>query len=115
MRTESPGVSEEGPESPAACPEQTCALARQSAVSCVHYRSNTSKWGKVLVVDHLLRRVRSGLNDGDFTLLYLWIRFRANGGCARRADPDAVLRGLQALSDHDTLVLDLVIAELHNP
>lgn len=66
-------------------------------------------------VDDLLRRIRSGLDEGDFTLLYLWIRFRANGGTARRADLDAVFHGRQALSDHDTLVLGTVIAELHKP
>ncbi|MCU1330960.1 MAG: hypothetical protein JWN34_6330 [Bryobacterales bacterium] len=68
---------------------------------------------KVLDVDDLLRRARNGLHDGDFTLLYLWIRFRANGGCACRADLDAALRGLQGLSDEDVLVLGSVIAELH--
>jgi hypothetical protein len=66
-------------------------------------------------VDDLLRRVRSGLDNGDFTLLYLWITFRANGGGACKADLDAVLHGRQALSDHDTLVLGTVIAEIHNP
>lgn len=69
----------------------------------------------MLEFDDLLRRVRNGLDDGDFTLLYLWIRFWAYGGCACRADLDAVLRGLQALSDHDALVLGSVIAELHDP
>lgn len=62
-------------------------------------------------VDDLLRRVQSGLDEGDFTLLYLWITFRANGGCACRADLDAFARGLQALSDNDALVLGSVIEE----
>jgi hypothetical protein len=66
-------------------------------------------------VDDLLGRVRSGLDDGDFTLLYLWVRFWANGGGACRADLDAVLRGRQVLSGHDTLVLGTVVAELYDP
>jgi hypothetical protein len=70
---------------------------------------------KSVDVDDLLRRVRSGLDDGDLTLLYLWIRFRANGGGACKADLGAVLRGRQSLSDHDTLVLGTVIAELYDP
>jgi hypothetical protein len=66
-------------------------------------------------VGDLLRRVRSGLDEGDFTLLYLWVRFWAKGGGACSADLDAVLHGRQALSDHDTLVLGTVVAELHDP
>ncbi|MDQ0132088.1 hypothetical protein J2S95_004892, partial [Arthrobacter bambusae] len=31
-------------------------------------------------VNGLRQRVRSGLDDGDFALLYLWVSFWANGG-----------------------------------
>jgi hypothetical protein len=65
--------------------------------------------------DDLLRRVRNGLHHGNFTPLYLWIRYRAYGGCTHTADLDAVLGGLRALSDDDALVLDSVMAELQNP
>lgn len=66
-------------------------------------------------VDDLLGRVRSGLDDGDFTLLYLWVKFRANGGGACSADLDDVLHGRQGPSDHDALALGTVVAELHHP
>ena len=63
-------------------------------------------------VDDMLRRVRSGLDESDFTLLFLWIRFWANGGGACIADLVAVLHGRKVLSEHDTLVLGTVMAEL---
>jgi hypothetical protein len=65
-------------------------------------------------LNDLRQGVRSGLDDGDFALLYLWIRFRANGGYACRADMDAFVQGLQELSDNDALVLGAVIEELHH-
>lgn len=50
----------------------------------------------------------------DFTLLYLWIKFWANGGSACRADVEAFVHCLQTLSDHDVLVLGPVVEELHD-
>lgn len=65
-------------------------------------------------VNDLRQRVRSGNDDGDFSLLYLWIRFWAKGGRACRTDMDAYIHGLQALSDNNALVLNSVIEELHD-
>jgi len=65
-------------------------------------------------VDDLRRRLRSGLDEGDYTLLYVWVRFWAGGGCACRTNLDAFLHGMQALSDNDARVLDLVVDELQD-
>jgi hypothetical protein len=63
-------------------------------------------------VDDIRRTVRSRLEEGDFTLLYLWIRFRANGGVADSATLDAFVHDLQALSDDDVLAFDSVVQDL---
>lgn len=63
-------------------------------------------------VDDRRRNIRSRLEEGDFTLLYLWIRFRANGGVADYATLDAFVHYLQALSDDDVLVFDSVVQDL---
>ena len=70
--------------------------------------------GNAVDIDDLRRMVRSGLDEGDFTLLYLWIRFRANGGCACRADLDAFVHGLRALLDNVALTLASVVEELND-
>jgi hypothetical protein len=70
--------------------------------------------GNAVDIDDLRRTVRSGLDEGDFTLLYLWIRFRANGGYACRADLDAFVHGLRALLDNDALTLASVVEELND-
>lgn len=62
--------------------------------------------------DELRQAVRSGLDDGDFTALYLWIRFWSNGGNACRLDMDAFVYGSQGLSDSDVLVLASLVHEL---
>lgn len=60
----------------------------------------------------LRRTVRNRLEEGDFTLLYLWIRFRANGGVACRTKLYAFVHGLQAMSNNDTLVFGSVVQDL---
>jgi len=54
------------------------------------------------------------LDDGDFALLYLWVSFWANGGCASRADMDSFIYGLKELPDYDALVLGAVVEELRH-
>jgi len=49
-------------------------------------------------VDYLRWMVQSGLDGGDFILLYLWTSFWANGGSACRTSLEAFLHGLQARS-----------------
>jgi hypothetical protein len=63
----------------------------------------------------LRRTVQGCLNEGAFTLMYLWIMFRANGGGAPRTSLEAFLHGLQALSDNDVSVLGSVVEELQDP
>ncbi|WP_284750762.1 hypothetical protein [Arthrobacter sp. efr-133-R2A-120] len=65
-------------------------------------------------IEDVLRKVRDGLDNGDFALPYLWVMFRAKGGGAGRADLDAVLHGQHALSDNDALVLGSVLEQLNN-
>jgi hypothetical protein len=54
------------------------------------------------------------LEKGDFTLLYLWITFRASGGVACTTTLFAFVHGRQALSDNDTLVLGSVVQDLQD-
>ncbi|MEJ1180428.1 MULTISPECIES: hypothetical protein [unclassified Pseudarthrobacter] len=63
-------------------------------------------------VNDIRETVQSSLEEGDFTLLYLWIRFRASGGAACRTNFDAFVHDLQALSVNDTLVLGSVVQDL---
>ena len=65
-------------------------------------------------VNDIRRMVQNGLDGGDFTLLYLWIRFRANGGGACRTTLGAFVHKLQALSDNDTQVLGSVVQDLED-
>jgi hypothetical protein len=65
--------------------------------------------------DDLRQTVRTGLGGGDYTLLFLWIRFWLHGGGACVADLDAFLQGPQALSDNDAVVLGFVVDELQTP
>ncbi|MDQ0183429.1 hypothetical protein J2S93_004891, partial [Arthrobacter bambusae] len=65
-------------------------------------------------VNGLRQRVRSGLDDGDFALLYLWVSFWANGGCASSADMDSFIYGFKELPDYDALVLGAVVEELRH-
>lgn len=62
-------------------------------------------------VNDIRRTAQSRLEKGDFTLLYLWIRFRANGGVACRTTLEAFVHGLQPLSDNDALLLGSVVQE----
>lgn len=119
-----PGAPRSTPEGP----EETLVRVRPEARSKSAQRSGTpelavcssppahgsvEEWADV---DELLRTVRSGLDQAEFSLLYLWIKFRANGGDACRSDLGAVVHGRKALSDRDTLVLmDTVTRELHHP
>lgn len=85
------------------------------AVSCVHNgTTQDSSGGNSVDVNALRQRLRSGNDDGDFSPLYLWIRFWAKGGSACRTDMDAFVHGLQALSHNDALVLNSVVEELHD-
>ena len=63
-------------------------------------------------VETLRRVVRSGLGDGDFTLLYIWTKFWSYGGRASTTAMEAFLHGRQTLSDNDALVLGSVLDEL---
>jgi hypothetical protein len=65
-------------------------------------------------VEGLRRTVQLGLNEGAFSLLYLWIRFWANGGCARLGDLAVFVSGLGVLSADDVLALRAVVAELND-
>lgn len=65
-------------------------------------------------VNDIRRTVQSRLEKGDFTLLYLWITFRATGGVACTTTLFAFVHGRQALSDNDTLVLGSVVQDLHD-
>lgn len=64
-------------------------------------------------VNDIRQRILGGLDAGDFTLGYLWIRFWAKGGRAGRVDLDAFVHGLRELSENDALVLDSLAEELH--
>lgn len=62
-----------------------------------------------------LRRVaRTGLDDGDFTLWDIWIRFSSYGGDADALDLEAFIHALHTLSESDVHVLGLTLEELRN-
>lgn len=63
-------------------------------------------------VDDLRPTIQNGLDDGDFSLSYLWISFWANGGVACRTELNAYVHGLQSLSDHDMFVLRWVMSRI---
>jgi hypothetical protein len=65
-------------------------------------------------INVLRRAARNGLDDGDFTLLDLALRFWANGGLAEALDLDAFIYGLKNLANPDVLVLAWTLEELHN-
>ncbi|MDP9905657.1 hypothetical protein J2S90_002628 [Arthrobacter bambusae] len=60
-------------------------------------------------VNDIRRTIRCRVEEGEFTLLYLWITFRANGGVACRTSLYAFVHGLHPLSNNDTLVLGSVV------
>jgi hypothetical protein len=64
-------------------------------------------------INVLRRAARNGLDDGDFTLLELVLRFWANGGGADALDLDAFSFSLTTLSYPDLLVLAWTLEELH--
>lgn len=68
-------------------------------------------WG----ADGLRQAVRARSGGGDFSMLFLWIKFWSNGGGACIEELDAYFQGLQALSDHDSVVLGFIVDELHSP
>ncbi|MCX2750002.1 hypothetical protein OOZ51_19635 [Arthrobacter sp. MI7-26] len=70
--------------------------------------------GELLDIEDVLRKVQGGLDNGDFTLLYLWVTFRAKGGRAGRIDLDTAVRGRHSLSDSDAHVLRSVIEQLRD-
>ena len=63
-------------------------------------------------INDLRQEVRSGLENGSFASLYLWIRFWADGGSASRAHMEAFVHGLQDLSDKDVRILGAVVEEM---
>jgi hypothetical protein len=63
-------------------------------------------------VEDLRGAARSGVRNGNFTLLYLWVSFRSNGGHACLAEMTSFFQGLQDLPDDDALVLVSVVEEL---
>lgn len=66
-------------------------------------------------VDDLRQTVQTGLDGGDYTMLFLWIRFWSNGGRACIAELHAFSQNLKTLSDIDSIVLGAVVDELHGP
>lgn len=74
-------------------------------------RTEADAWA----VDDLRQAVSTGWGSGEYTLLFLWIKFWSNGGDARIAELGAFIQGLQALSDNDSVVLGIVVDELHSP
>jgi hypothetical protein len=77
--------------------------------------TRSGKEANAWAVDDLRQAVRTGLVGGDYTMLFLWIRFWSKGGGACMAELDAFLRGLQALSDKDSVVLGFAVDDLHSP
>jgi hypothetical protein len=73
------------------------------------------KEAKTWAVDDLRQAVPTGSGGGEYSLLFLWIRFWSQGGHACVAELDAFLHGLHALSDKDAFVLGLVVDELQRP
>lgn len=54
------------------------------------------------------------VNAGEFSVLYLWVKFYANGGNACTSELEGFLHGKPALSHRDVEVLDDVIQHLRN-
>ena len=65
--------------------------------------------------DYLRQAIRPDSGDGNYTMLFLWIKFWSNGGGASLAELNAFLQGLQEISEADSLVLGLVVHELQSP
>ena len=81
----------------------------------IHKKVQGGTEANAWTVDDLRQAVRTGSGDGDYTLLFLWIKFWSNGGGACIAELGAFIQGLQALSDNDAVVLGIVVDELHCP
>lgn len=62
--------------------------------------------------DGLRRAIRRSLDDGDFALSYLWIKFWDKNGYASRVCLNAFVHDSQELSETDLLVLGAVFKEL---
>lgn len=84
----------------------------RSPTKALHRNDAKAERWTALDVNDLRLRVRSGLDDGNLTVFYLWIKFWANGGPACRADMDAFVHCLQEPSD-DVLVVGAVIELRH--
>ena len=70
--------------------------------------------GKVVDTNGLRRVARTGLEDGEFTLWDIWIRFSSYGGDADALDIEAFIHALHTLSESDVLVLGWTLKELRN-
>lgn len=81
----------------------------------IHKRGQGGTEVNEWTVDDLRHAVRTGSGVGDYTLLFLWIKFWSNGGGACIAELGAFIQGLQALSDNDSVVLGIVVDELRSP
>ena len=77
--------------------------------------TRVNKEADAWAVDDLRQAVHTGLGGGNYTMLFLWIKFWSNGGAACMAELDAFSQGLKPLSDDDSVVLGFVVAELHGP
>lgn len=60
----------------------------------------------------LRQEVRAGLDNGDFALSYVWIKFWAYGGSASRTDMESFVYGMQEPSKTDVRILGDVIKEM---
>ena len=74
-----------------------------------------SKEADAWPADDLRQAVRTRSGGGEYTMLFLWIKFWSNGGGACMAELDAFFQGLEALSDNDSVVLGFVVDELRSP
>lgn len=63
-------------------------------------------------LDVIRQEIRSGLDRRDFAMLYLWIAFKARGGCADTAALKGFIRTGRGISDQDLEVLAVVVDEL---
>jgi hypothetical protein len=75
----------------------------------------TTRGGSERAANDLRQAVRTGLGNGNYTLLFLWIKFWSYGGDARMTELGAFIRGSQELSNIDAIVLGFVVDELHEP